>query len=136
MTGSSNGKLGPALAALADRAADRAVTMLAASIEGRLGQLETDMLELHELVATRRSRRHAPAPIRDSLRPQILAALSTESRSADTIERAVGRPVKDRSTRRVLVELARAGVVERGDRGWSLARADGRCPACRRSVES
>jgi len=137
MTKAPNKGLSPAakraLYAIADRAADKAANSMATAVAARLAELETGQTELYELVATRRNGRTAAAPVRDELRPRVLAALTAALQDAATIEQAVGRPVKDRSVRRVLVELAQAGVAERTDDGrWRLASADGCCPACRR----
>ena len=59
-----------------------------------------------------------PSPVREELRPRVLAVLGDEPLSRADIARAVGREPKDRSVGRVLDDLARGGEAERDGAGW------------------
>lgn len=56
---------------------------------------------------------------RDTLREDVLEALTGIARTQASVARAVGRAAKDQTVRRVLADLAGEGLAHRRDSGWA-----------------
>ena len=103
-------------------------------LEVERGQVYVDRAEPFEGHEEDEEEGRPVAPVREELRPQVLAALGAESQSRADLARRVGREPKDRSVGRVLMELERDGDAERTEDGWrGVARGEtpigGRHPA-------